>query len=107
MPFKPGESGNPGGRPKGEAAFRERCRQAVDELVIERWINEVRGGGEDWMAAAEKLAAYGYGKPTDKHEHSGPDGAPLLPPMSREEVLRVLDGTGADSRASKSQKDDA
>jgi hypothetical protein len=82
MPFQKGQSGNPGGRAKENPAFKARCRAAVDAECVQRWIDEVRDGGEQWVKCSELLAAYGYGKPsqtleidgTVKHEHSGLDG---------------------------------
>lgn len=68
---------NPGGRPKEDAALRQRCRDAVDAKVVERWIVEVEQSGPDWVKCSELLAHYGYGKPTDRHEVSGSDGQPL------------------------------
>ncbi len=68
MPFKPGESGNPGGRPKETPEFRLKARVAVDKYVIDKWIDEVATGGDDWIKASELLAAYGYGKPSQSFE---------------------------------------
>ena len=62
-PFKPGQSGNPGGRPKIADVFKLGCRRVVDELVLERWRDEVEKLGDNWVKCSELLAAYGYGKP--------------------------------------------
>ncbi len=78
-PFKPGESGNLNGRPKVVDEFRAKARKAVDELVLEKWIDEVRNMGDDWLRASELLAAYGYGKPSQGIEVSGKDGVQLGP----------------------------
>jgi hypothetical protein len=75
-PFVKGQSGNPGGRPK-RAEFEKKARKAVDEKVVDAWIDEVEKRGEDWMRASELLAAYGYGKPPATVEVTGEDGGPI------------------------------
>jgi hypothetical protein len=92
--FKKGQSGNPAGRPKQREEFVNRARKAVDEYVLEAWIEEVmeknrvvgytgkegkveikkKCRGPDWVKASELLAAYGYGKPKQVVEASGPGG---------------------------------
>ena len=69
--FKPGQSGNPKGRPKVNEEFRERARAAVDAHVLEAWVSEVVSRGDEWMRAAENLASYGYGKPAQAVQVSG------------------------------------
>lgn len=48
--------------------LRDRCRKAVDELVLAAWENEVRTCGPHWVRCSELLAAYGYGKPKERLE---------------------------------------
>ena len=58
--FKPGQSGNPGGRPKGIAAkAREHADKALDVLVgaLDEEDAKVR------ITAARELLDRGYGKP--------------------------------------------
>jgi hypothetical protein len=60
MVFKPGQSGNPGGRPKGIAAkAREHTDRAVEVLVegMEDDDHKVR------IAAAREVLDRGWGKP--------------------------------------------
>ncbi len=55
MPFKPGESGNPRGRPRTGLAFAERVRERVDpDLVIDLAL---RVASDEEMPPAERLAA--------------------------------------------------
>lgn len=75
-PFEPGNKGGPG-RPAIPKEFKAKCKDATDEHVFKAWLEEVESRGEYWPQAAEKLAAYGYGKPAQAVEVSGKDGAPL------------------------------
>lgn len=59
-PWKPGQSGNPGGRPKGIAALaRQHTDKAIEVLAkaLDSKDERVR------VTAAEKLLDRGYGKP--------------------------------------------
>lgn len=69
--FKPGQTGNPGGRPKKLKTLQTRCVRAVNRHVVDAWIQEVITRGDDWVKCSELLAHYAYGKPTQKLEHSG------------------------------------
>lgn len=79
----PGHTINPGGRPKAGQAFREEAQEALRKggkegvLIIEAWVKEVEGRGEDWAKASELLAAYAFGKPPQGLEISGLDGGPI------------------------------
>lgn len=61
-----GGSLNPGGRPKGYAEFREKCRthsdEAISTLVSALTDEKLR------VQAASVLLAYGWGKPTSAPE---------------------------------------
>lgn len=94
--WKPGQSGNPAGRPKLHALVRERAAKAVDEHVVEAWIAEVRSRGEDWVKCSELLAAYGIGKPS-----SAPEDLDAIresgPVSSRELCLAALEALARQS----------
>lgn len=88
-PFKPGQSGNPGGRPAARREFRERCREIMEAEgggwdILETML---RGSAQDRRFAVELLAAYGYGKPKQGLEVSGdpenPVGVVVLPDVHR------------------------
>lgn len=80
MPFEPGQSGNPAGsqwnRPFWEAIRRacaqedgQRIRKAAEKLL------DKAADGEPW--AIQMLADRTDGRPAQKQEISGPEGAPV------------------------------
>jgi len=98
MPFQKGQSGNPGGKP-GEA------RQALNALLDERFpITKRRkvidklvedAMSDDWdvrSASRTLLLAYTYGKPVERQEVSGPDGAPIdITSAAQDEAAKELE----------------
>lgn len=64
--FKPGQSGNPGGRPKGiadvQALAREFTSDAVDTLV--KVMKNTKAPAAARVAAAAHVLDRGFGKPT-------------------------------------------
>lgn len=71
-PFAPGQSGNPGGRPKGLAAMvREKTHDGFDLVTFyhEVFTGKKRSGLKEKMQAAEWLADRGFGKPVQTNQH--------------------------------------
>lgn len=67
MPFQPGQSGNPSGRPAMPDELKTKIREAVPG-VIDFWIATYLDEDQDFPyrnKAAENLIAYGYGKPKE------------------------------------------
>src|SRR5688572_6726077 len=63
--FKPGQSGNPGGRPKLTSEFRELCRANTPEYIAELERLALKGKREATRTRAlNLLLAYGWGRPT-------------------------------------------
>lgn len=88
--FGAGNNANPGGRTKLSAALRARALRAVEDHVIDAWIEEctaidriemtddgpvtVKDRGKNWMKCSELLAAYGLGKPVQPVAGTDIDG---------------------------------
>src|SRR5277367_6492497 len=67
--FKPGQSGNPGGRPAVVKDIQELARQHTPESV-DALLAALKRPGER-VRAAEVLLAYGYGRPTQQMDVTG------------------------------------
>lgn len=79
--FKPGQSGNPGGRPpktQEERTLEDACRsKSMDALAV---IEEIMVNGQNErnrITAALAIIERGHGKPLQPTTLSGPGGAPL------------------------------
>lgn len=79
MVFKPGQSGNPGGRPKEEMAVKALAREQgpraiakLVEIMDNAWLFPALQ-----LQAAVALLDRGFGKPKQEVEHGGPDGAAI------------------------------
>lgn len=77
--FKPGQSGNPGGRPAAIKEVRDLAREQTDG-AIRALVHVMEAGKSESarVAAAQALLDRGWGRPTQALEHSGPGGSPLI-----------------------------
>lgn len=99
--WKPGESGNPGGRPKKtpladacrdlleEAVPRDRSGRSYAEAIAEKLAKKALRGN---IAAVREIADRAEGKARQAMEVSGPEGGPLdFRNMTDEELHRRLE----------------
>lgn len=84
--FQPGQSGNPGGRPRALKELKEQIQKRGEDLVNElfgivdhrpeEWGSRVVGPSHrERILAIKELMAYGYGRPVLAVEVSGPGGS--------------------------------
>jgi hypothetical protein len=80
--FPKGHSGNRKGRPKEDVNVKELCRahtvEAVDCLV--NWMRSDHPKASP--AAAMAILSRAWGMPKQEHEHTGADGAALIPSIT-------------------------
>lgn len=79
--WKPGQSGNPGGKakkkPLTEALERALANDATADELAEALLSVIKGKGKGTAQAFKEARECVEGKIADRHEHSGPDGSPV------------------------------
>ena len=77
--FRPGISGNPGGRPKMPEEFRQLAREnSIPALqVVVNILKNPASANKDRLKAAEIILDRAWGKPVQGVEMSGRDGGPI------------------------------
>jgi hypothetical protein len=102
--WRPGQSGNPGGRPRKlpiSDALREiletidpkdRQKRTFGALLAQKLLDEVlKKKGKLPISIVQEIADRVEGKPTQRTELTGAEGQPLfLPPATREELEQRL-----------------
>lgn len=74
--FQPGQSGNPGGRPKGEAKVRAAAREHTETAIAVLVASMADEDARVRISAAQALLDRGWGKPAQPH--SGDDEMPPI-----------------------------
>jgi Family of unknown function (DUF5681) len=91
--FQPGESGNPGGRPKAHGEVRELAREHTVE-AIETLVSIMRGGApRAQITAAIALLDRGWGKPAQPITED-PAAVPVMVD-ARAEFLEIVNRIAA------------
>lgn len=100
MPWQKGQSGNPGGRPKGlkevQEAAREHTEAAIKTLVD--IAKDPEKGASARVAAAEAILDRGWGKAQQKIEVEGMSGLPDHVISALLAACDALESVGSDSR---------
>lgn len=95
-PFVKGQSGNPGGRPKGYEAFRESFREEKDLTKIRKRLLtclDEEAKDSDAINAARLWYEYGFGKaPAAPEDNEALQKAGGVWPLNREETLKIARG---------------
>lgn len=106
MPWQPGQSGNPGGKPTGMKELRAQCRKisapgvkALERILTETVIDEhgnIRNAheGKVIVAAMQIALTWGYGKPPEYDPKEDEPGVRIdtssLSPVQRKALLDAL-----------------
>ena len=91
--WKPGQSGNPGGRPRVVADIRA-LAQLEGAACIETLIeirDDKKASPVARSAAAQALLDRGYGRAIQRQEHTGADGGPIQTQQIADDRLPVTD----------------
>jgi hypothetical protein len=90
IPFKPGVSGNPGGRPKEDPNLRASCRKLTQQ-VLDRFEYLLQNAKREdtIIRVGMAILSYGYDLPMQGVKHTGNVGLSVLTPEEKEERLQA------------------
>lgn len=85
--WKPGQSGNPGGRPRVNHDIVALARQYTEEAL--QALHDALKDPRSKVAAAQALLDRGYGRAIQRQEHTGADGGPIQTQQIADDRLPV------------------
>lgn len=91
--FKPGVSGNPGGKSKIQAEFEKKCREFVSEKgwkLIEKMTESRDAKIQQW--ALEQMLNRGFGKPKETIDVTTRDESIPSPDAVAGDILNLIAG---------------
>lgn len=92
--FKPGQSGNPGGRPKKAVDLAAKASQFDDELLamLVGIVRDKKASRKDKMDAAKILFDRGFGRPSQSVMLQGDPEKPIATTeLSPEDYAKIVD----------------
>jgi HEAT repeat protein len=100
MPYKPGESGNPSGRPKTDFRVKELAREYTEQAITA--LVDALADERTRVAAAIALLDRGYGKPAQAL--TGEDGGAIIQEVRHIHDLKGLSDSELETLAILSEK---
>ena len=92
-PFRPGQSGNPGGRPKALPGFTARAKELSIPVLENMAKIATTGRGPAAVQAGALVLAYGEGKPVERVDltaRRAPDGVGGDPDAARQRLEALI-----------------
>lgn len=92
--FQPGQSGNPGGRPREDRELREACRAKTEKAInaLVRILDNKKSPAAAKVAAACALLDRGYGKPAQSIAMNLTDSRYVVSEYTDAELEKIANG---------------